>query len=82
VRGFGQVAPGLFGLVVGRCVEPGTRCMHETMALDARRQILAAAWPTSEAAAALAGLADVCTVDNYASVMARLEARGSDRDVR
>src|SRR6202008_3420590 len=46
VRGFGPVGPGLFGLVVGRCVEPGKRCMHETMALDARRQVVAAAWPT------------------------------------
>jgi cytochrome o ubiquinol oxidase subunit 2 len=72
VRGFGQVAPGLFGLVVGRCVEPGKRCMHETMALDARRQVTAAAWPTRDPAAVPGG-ADVCTVDNYASIMARPE---------
>jgi cytochrome o ubiquinol oxidase subunit 2 len=72
VRGFGQVAPGLFGLVVGRCVEPGTRCMHETMALDARRQVVAAAWPTQDPAA-VPGPADVCTAENYAAIMAKSE---------
>jgi hypothetical protein len=47
--------------------------MHETMALDARRQVVAAAWPTV-GPADVPGTADVCTVDNYKSIVAAVAA--------
>jgi cytochrome o ubiquinol oxidase subunit 2 len=74
VRRFGTVAAGLFGLVVNRCVEPGKRCMRETMALDARRRYAAAAWPRRDNDPV--GPGDVCTADNYASIMPWLAGRG------
>ena len=35
VRRFSTVAPGLYGAIVNRCVEPGKMCMREMMAIDA-----------------------------------------------
>jgi cytochrome o ubiquinol oxidase subunit 2 len=75
VRRFGKVAPNLFDLVVNRCVEPGKRCMRETMTLDSRRRYAAARWPLRDPAAAIA-FADVCTVDNFASITPWLAAPG------
>ncbi len=37
VRRYGKVAPDLFNAVVNRCVAPGTVCMEQMMADDARR---------------------------------------------
>jgi cytochrome o ubiquinol oxidase subunit 2 len=37
VRRYGNVAPGLYDLVVNRCVEAGKTCMKDQMAMDERR---------------------------------------------
>jgi cytochrome o ubiquinol oxidase subunit 2 len=36
VRRYASVAPGLYGAIVNRCVEPGKMCMRDMMAIDAR----------------------------------------------
>jgi hypothetical protein len=45
------------------------------MALDARRRYVAAAWPVRDVGA-VPGPADVCTADNFASIMPWLASRG------
>ena len=53
-RRYARVAPDLYDAIVDRCVEPGTLCMKQIMALDARRGAGANALPNGPDA--------VCTV--------------------
>jgi len=57
VQRFSSVEDGLYGKVLGRCVEDGKACMHEIMAMDAQRQ---------------AAARDVCTPGNAPQIVAAL----------
>jgi len=65
VRRYRAVAPDLFDAIVNRCVDQGTRCLRELMAMDHERQMRAAAPRQSLAANPFAGAA-VCRADNAA----------------
>ena len=59
VRRFKSVAPDLWEAILNRCVEAGVKCLHQQMADDARRQLIAA---RPEQAVVAGG--GVCTVDD------------------
>ena len=59
VRRFKSVAPDLWEAILNRCVEAGAKCLHQQMADDARRQLVAA---RPEQAVVAGG--GVCTVDD------------------
>jgi cytochrome o ubiquinol oxidase subunit II len=58
VRRYASVAPDLWGAILERCVEAGVKCLHQQMAEDARRQLVAARPEQAFIAASL------CTADD------------------
>ena len=73
-RYFASVDPGLFDRVVGRCVQPGSMCMHDIMAIDARggmglspnRVLQMAGRETAEGRGGPALMASLCSVPTTA----------------
>ena len=62
VRRYGAVEAGLYDAIVNRCVEPGTPCMRQVMAMDERRRASSpyatrkTGWPDP--------FAQICTADD------------------